>query len=37
MFRRTLSNATLRRSYDRLANRLSKILSEARKLATPPK
>jgi integrase len=37
MFRRTLSNATLRRSYDRLSNRLSKILSEARKLATPPK
>ena len=37
MFRRTLSNATLRRSYDRLANRLSKILSEARKLAAPPK
>jgi site-specific recombinase XerD len=35
MFRRTLPNGTSRRSLDRLSNRLTKILSEARKLATP--
>jgi integrase len=37
MFRRTLPNGTSRRHLDRLANRLSKILGEARELATPPK
>jgi integrase len=37
MFRRTLSQGTLRRSYDRLSNRLSKILSEARKLGAAAK
>jgi len=35
MFRRTLPNGSLRRRVCRLSNRLSKILSEARKLATP--
>ena len=32
MFRRTLPNGTSRRRLDRLSNRLTKILSEARKL-----
>jgi hypothetical protein len=35
MFRRALPNGTSRRRLDRLANRLTKILREARKLATP--
>ncbi len=35
MFRRTLTNGTSRRRLDRLSNRLTKILSEARKLPTP--
>ena len=35
MFRRTLPNGTSRRHLDRLSNRLTKILSEARELATP--
>jgi integrase len=35
MFRRTLPNGTSRSHLDRLSNRLTKILSEARKLATP--
>ncbi len=35
MFRRALPNGTSRRRLDRLSNRLSKILNEARKLATP--
>jgi hypothetical protein len=35
MFRRALSNGTSRRRLDRLSNRLTKILIEARKLATP--
>ena len=35
MFRRTLPNATSRKHLDRLSNRLTKILTEARKLATP--
>ena len=35
MFRRTLPNGTSRRSLDRLSNRLTKIISEARKLVTP--
>jgi integrase len=35
MFRRTLPNGNSRRSLDRLSNRLTKILSEARKLVTP--
>ncbi|HEY6372271.1 MAG TPA: tyrosine-type recombinase/integrase [Candidatus Sulfotelmatobacter sp.] len=35
MFRRTLPNGTSRRRLDRLTNRLTKILSEARKLVTP--
>ncbi len=35
MFRRTLPNGTSRRRLDRLSNRLTKILSEARKLPTP--
>jgi integrase len=35
MFRRTLPNGTTRRRLDRLSNRLTKILSDARKLATP--
>jgi hypothetical protein len=35
MFRRTLANNTSRRRLDRLSNRLTKIVTEARKLATP--
>jgi len=35
MFRRALPNGTSRRRLDRLSNRLTKILCEARKLATP--
>lgn len=35
MFRRTLPNGTSRRHLDRLSNRLTKIVAEARKLATP--
>ena len=35
MFRRTLSNATSRGCLDRLSNRLTKIVREARKLGTP--
>ena len=35
MFRRAQPNGTSRRRLDRLSNRLTKILSEARKLATP--
>ena len=35
MFRRTLPNGTSRRHLDRLSNRLTKILIEARNLATP--
>jgi integrase len=35
MFRRALPNGTSRRRLDRLSNRLTKILSEARKLTTP--
>jgi integrase len=35
MFRRALPNGTSRRRLDRLSNRLTKIISEARKLATP--
>jgi hypothetical protein len=35
MFRRTLPNNTSRRRLDRLSNRLTKIVTEARKLATP--
>jgi hypothetical protein len=35
MFRRALPNGTSRRRLDRLSNRLTKILIEARKLATP--
>ncbi|MGA2120266.1 MAG: site-specific integrase [Bryobacteraceae bacterium] len=35
MFRRTLPNGTPRRHLDRLSNRLTKIVTEARKLATP--
>ena len=35
IFRRTLPNGSSRRPFDRLSNRLSKILSEARKLRTP--
>ena len=35
MFRRTLPNGTSRRRFDRLSNRLTKILCEGRKLATP--
>ena len=35
MFRRALPNGASRRHLDRLANRLTKILCEARKLATP--
>jgi hypothetical protein len=35
MFRRTLPNGTSRRRLDRLSNRLIKIVTEARKLATP--
>ncbi len=35
MFRRTLPNGTSRRRLDRLSNRITKIVTEARKLATP--
>jgi hypothetical protein len=35
MFRRSLPNGTSRHRLDRLSNRLTKILIEARKLATP--
>ncbi|HKW35284.1 MAG TPA: tyrosine-type recombinase/integrase [Candidatus Acidoferrum sp.] len=35
MFRRELTNGAARRRLDRLSNRLTKILREARKLATP--
>jgi len=35
MFRRTLPDGLARRNLDRLSNRLTKILAEARKLATP--
>jgi integrase len=35
MFRRALPNGPSRRCLDRLSNRITKILSEARKLATP--
>ena len=35
MFRRALPNATSRRHLDRLSNRLTKIVIEARQLATP--
>jgi integrase len=35
MFRRTLPNGTSRRRLDRLSNRLTKIVTEARTLATP--
>jgi len=35
MFRRTLPNHTSRRRLDRLSNRLTKIVTEARELATP--
>ena len=35
MFRRALPNGTSRRRLDRLSNRLTKILSEARKLGIP--
>jgi len=35
MFRRSLPNDTSRHRLDRLSNRLTKILIEARKLATP--
>jgi hypothetical protein len=35
MFRRTLPNGTSRRHLNRLSNRLTKIVTEARKLATP--
>jgi len=35
MFRRTLPNGITRRRLDRLSNRLTKLLSEARKLPTP--
>jgi uncharacterized protein (UPF0262 family) len=35
MLRRALPNGTSRRFLDRLSNRLTKILREARKLATP--
>ena len=35
MFRRTLPNGTSRRRFDRLSNRLTKIVTEARKLVTP--
>jgi hypothetical protein len=35
MFRRTLPNDTSRRRLDRLSNRLTKIVTEARNLATP--
>ena len=35
MFRRTLPNGTSRRRLDRLSNRLTKIVTEARKLGIP--
>jgi hypothetical protein len=35
MFRRTLPNDTSRHHLDRLSNRLTKIVTEARNLATP--
>jgi hypothetical protein len=35
MFRRTLPHDDVREHLDRLSNRLTKILAEARKLATP--
>ena len=35
MFRRTLPHGDVREHLDRLSNRLTKILAEARKLATP--
>jgi len=35
MFRRALPDGTSRRRLDRLTNRLTKIITEARKLATP--
>ena len=35
MFRRALPNGTSRRLLDRLSNRLTKIVTEARKLVTP--
>jgi hypothetical protein len=35
MFRRTLPNGTCRRRLDRLSNRITKIVTEARKLAAP--
>jgi hypothetical protein len=35
MFRRTLPDGISRRCLDRLTNRLTKIITEARKLATP--
>jgi hypothetical protein len=35
MFRRTLPNGTSRRRLDRLSNRLTKTVTEARKLVTP--
>ena len=35
MFRRTLPNGVSRRCLDRLANRLTKIITEAQKLNTP--
>jgi hypothetical protein len=34
MFRRTLPNGTSRADLDRLSNRLTKIVTEARKLST---
>jgi len=35
LFRRTLPNGTSRHRLDRLSNRLTKIVTEARNLATP--
>ena len=35
MYRRTLSDGNARRCLDRLSNRLTKIVTEARKLQTP--
>jgi hypothetical protein len=37
LFRRTLSGKPMRRSFDRIANRLSKILSQIRKLTNAEK
>jgi hypothetical protein len=37
MFRRTLPDGRLRRRLERLANRLTKIIAAARKLAPPEK